>query len=76
MARVELNEENLENVVGGAFRFRYDANGNFLCKVDGIGIFNAKESAVFQINKYDIEHPELTPADLVAWAKSQGLLWN
>ena len=76
MARVELNEQEWENVVGGAFNFRYNSKGKYICDVDGIGVFYALESAKRQICVYDIQNPGLSDQEKVDWALAQGYLWN
>lgn len=74
--RIELNEEQLDDVVGGAFNFRYNSKGAYICKVDGVGTYYASENAKRQLAVYEIGHPGLSDADLVAWAVAQGLFWR
>lgn len=76
MARVEINEQDLENVVGGAFNFRYNSKGKYICVVDDIGVYYAKETAKRQICIYDIQNPGLSEQELVDWAIDQGYLWR
>ena len=74
--RIELNGEELEEVVGGAFNFRYNSKGAYICKVDGVGTYYAKESAKRALAVYEIQNPGLSDAELVAWAVSQGYFWR
>lgn len=57
MARVELNDQNLEDVVGGNFNW-YKQRGTYLqmCRVTGIGDFYVKASAKSRYNVLKLEH--------------------
>lgn len=74
--RIELNEKEMENVVGGEFHFRYNSKGAYVCHVDDVGSFYALESAKRLINLHDIECGGLSNQELVDWAVSEGLLWT
>ena len=74
--RIQLNETEMEGIVGGAFHFQYNSKGQYACKVDGIGTFYADENAKRKINKYDVQMGGLSTKELVDWAVSQGLLWK
>ena len=74
--RIELNGQDLEAIAGGAFNFRYNSKGRYICDVDGIGVFYADETAKRKINIHDIQNPGMSEQDLVNWAKSEGLLWR
>ena len=75
--RVELNEADMMQVNGGAFRYKEDDNGDYLCKVDGIGIFYASENAKRKINNHWIETGcVMSDQELVDWALDEGYLWN
>ena len=76
MAREELNAQDLDDVVGGAFYYQYNSKGQYVVKVDNVGFFYAKENAKRQINLYNAQHPGTSDAELTAWALSQGLFWN
>ena len=56
MGRVELNEENVENVVGGAFNFYYDAQGVKSCFVDGVGDFSCTVEATDRLSALKLQH--------------------
>ena len=45
MARVQLNEQDVKEVVGGAFNFFENANtGEPMCYVDGVGMYYVTSS--------------------------------
>ena len=73
--RIELDEQALEGIVGGAFHFQYNKKGQYACKVDGIGSFFADEDAMRKIHKYDVANGGLSDQELVDWALSQHILW-
>jgi len=58
MARIELNEQNLEDVVGGAFNFYYDPNNNGArsCYVDNVGNFTCTAEARDRLTALKLEH--------------------
>lgn len=74
MARVELNDQNLEGVVGGTFHFKYNSKGQYVCKVDGVGSYYADETAMYKINMHNINAGGgMSDQELVNWAVSQNL---
>lgn len=56
MARIELNEQNLEDVVGGAFNWFYDKEGSYRCRVDGVGEFTVTATAKDRYHALKLEH--------------------
>ena len=82
MARVELNEMDMENVVGGAFRYNTyknpDGTEYMKCKVDGVGIFYCSDNAKKKITAYIMNFgaQNISAAEVVDWAKSNGYFWN
>lgn len=74
MARVELNEQDMEEVVGGAFHFQYNSKGQYVCKVDGVGVYYAQEGAKRAIAIYDAQNPGQGDAALTQWAIANGYL--
>lgn len=73
MARVELNGDNLEQIVGGAFHYYTNSAGKFRCRVDNIGTFYAKSDAFGAISAYASDIT-LSAQDVVDWALSEGYL--
>ena len=72
--RIELNEQELESVIGGAFHY-FQKNGYNLCYVDGIGTFFASANAFTQIAAHASD-TSLTSQQIVDWAVEQGYLSN
>ena len=72
MARVELNEQNLENVVGGAFHY-IQRNGQTICIVDNVGNYYASPTAFAQISAHASD-TSLTAQEVVDWAVANGYL--
>ena len=74
--RMQLNENDLEDVVGGAFNFyTYKKTGEYLCYVDGIGTYKPTSSnSKNQIVKMCAQNPNLTQQELVDLAINNGYL--
>ena len=76
MARVELNEQNLEDVVGGAFQF-YNKDGQGYCRVtktQGGGTFTCNEGAVHDFIDMKSANPGHTAEEYLQMALDQGIL--
>lgn len=56
MARIELNEQNLEDVVGGAFNWFYNPQGSYICSVDGVGVYDVTPAAKDRYKALKLEH--------------------
>jgi len=76
MAREELNEQNLEDVVGGAFWFWTEPDGSYHCKVDGVGTFNATTEARRALSLFYIENNKPSAQDMVDYAVANNLFWG
>lgn len=76
--RVELNEELLENVAGGAIGFNPDGNGTYtmLCEFTGNRFYGVSLSQVMEIAKYASAIPNTLEGeqDIIAWAQGQGII--
>ena len=72
--RIELNEMELEEVVGGKFTYYEDADGQYKCHVDDVGTFKATYSAKRTITQLYLKNKDKTPAELVQLAISAGVL--
>lgn len=70
--RVELNEQELEGVVGGAFHY-YQKNGYNVCRVDDVGVYYASADAFGKIAAYAADTSK-TAQQVVNWAVSNGYL--
>lgn len=73
MARTELNEERLDEVVGGAFHYYTNSAGKFRCKVDNVGTYYAKSNAFGAIAAHASD-VTLTAQQVVDWALAEGYL--
>lgn len=73
--RVELKDEILENVVGGAFNYYTNADGSMNCRVDGAGTYNCSENAKRKISLYIMNNASCTLDDIVNYALSNGYFW-
>lgn len=71
MAREELREQDIEQVVGGAFRFYTNDAGQFKCKVDDVGTFYAKMDAFGAVAAYASD-TSLTAQQVADWAIANG----
>jgi len=57
VARVELNEQNLEDVVGGNFNwYTKKATGKQMCLVTGVGNYYVSSSAESRYNSLRLQH--------------------
>lgn len=77
MARVELNEKQIEEVVGGAFNFYYDQQGAKGCFVDGVGNFYCNAEARDKLTLLKMQHKKdkWTAAQYVAELLAGGYFW-
>lgn len=77
--RVQLNEQELENVVGGAFKF-YDMNGQGYCKVSDVsnpGKYKCNcGTGVYEFMKMRGENPGLSADEYLDMALAEGILWQ
>ena len=74
--RIELNEQDLQDVVGGAFNFyTYKKTGEYLCYVDGIGTYKpTSSSSRAQIVVMCAQNDGLSQQELVDLAIANGYL--
>ncbi len=72
--RMALNDDQLDQVTGGAFNF-YSRDGQKQVYVDGIGTFNCSDSASAWIIS-QVTSGNASPASVVEEAVAQGLLWK
>ncbi len=74
MARVQLNDNQLEQVSGGAFNF-YKKDDQNQCYVDGMGTFNCSADA----SNWVLQRMATTGAPVstvIAEAVEKGLFWK
>lgn len=72
--RIELNAEEMDQVVGGAFNYFEDSDGAYKCLVDDVGLYYAKYSAKRQITILYLNNKDKSPAELVQMAIDAGEL--
>lgn len=71
MARVELKEERLDEVVGGAFNYYTNKAGQKKCVVDGVGTYYCSETAFENVAAYAADIT-LTAQQVTDWALANG----
>lgn len=79
--RVELNEQELESIVGGAYVFSAyigaDGEEHLKCKVTGgYGTYQCSESAKRKIDSYLVSHSNADPQEVINYAVNSGLFWK
>ena len=72
MARVELNEQDTEQVVGGAFTY-YEDGTDYKCDIDGYGTVYAKYSAKRTVTKIYLANKDKSVAEIVQMAMDAGV---
>ena len=73
--RKQLNEESLEEIVGGSFTFYTDQQGNPRCYVDNYGKYNTSADGFFKYIDMRNAQPGLTENEYVQIALNTGLIW-
>ena len=82
MARMQLTEDNMEEVVGGAYWFRThtreDGTEYMTCEVDNVGTFFCSDNAKKQLAKYLMKQgvDNVSVNQLVQWALDNHYFWN
>ncbi len=71
MARIELDEERLDEVVGGAFNYYTTKKGTRKCAVDGVGTYYVSADAFGAVAAYASD-TSLTAEQIVNWAIANG----
>lgn len=74
--RMELNDQELENVVGGAFHYNTQADGSMTCRVDGAGTYHCTDNAKQKLSKYFLQNPDASLQDAINYALQNGYFWN
>lgn len=72
--RLELNDIELEKVVGGKFTYYEDDDGQYKCNVDNVGVFKATYNAKRTITQLYLNNKDKSPAELVEMAIAAGVL--
>jgi len=75
--RMELNEQDLDNVVGGAFKF-YDMNGQGMCKVSDVSnpgkYYCNFGTGVYEFMQMRGQNPGLSADEYLQMALDRGIL--
>lgn len=77
MTRVELNEHDMEQVVGGAFQFYNEGNEGF-CIVSDVsrpGEYHCLTTGVYSFMQMRAENPGLSADEYLDMALEKGILW-
>lgn len=73
--RMQLNEQELDNVVGGAFNFFTNSKGNPRCNVTGHGNFDTTPDGFFKYITMRNSNPGLSEDDYFQMALDQHIIW-
>lgn len=78
--RVELTEQEANNVAGGAFWYNTHTNEDgseyMTCFVDNVGEFYCTENAKRQISRYIVSNSDATLESTVQFALDNGYFWT
>lgn len=72
--RIQMNEDTLDLVNGGAFNF-YDLEGQGACYVDGVGTFYCNDKAATWIVE-QMSKPGASASAIADEAVARGLFWS
>lgn len=73
--RIQLNEDNLDEVSGGKFTFYTDLEGKPRCKVTDIGRYYTTADGFFKYINMKNAHPGLSDSEYVQIALDEGFIW-
>jgi len=74
--RMELNEQDLDLVVGGAFHYNTAEDGSMTCRVDNGGTYHCTSNAKNKISVYVVQHKGCSLQDVINYALQNGYFWN
>jgi len=72
----ELNEQELDLVIGGAFHYNTAPDGTMTCRVDNAGTYHCTENAKNKLSIYVVQHKGCTLQDVIDYALQNGYFWN
>lgn len=75
--KFELNDEDLDNVAGGAFNY-YDTDGNGdkdTCKIDGYGTYHCNAASKSNITLLILQNPGCSVQQIIDMAIEKKYLW-
>jgi hypothetical protein len=74
--RVQLSDQDVEDVVGGRFSFYQDENDNYKCKVTTTGhLYNTTEFGSSQYKKIRVQNPGLTEQQYEELCLQKHIIW-
>lgn len=73
---VELNDQELEMVIGGAFHYNTRPDGSMYCRVDDDKTYNCTDNAKQKISTFFVKNPDATLQDAINYALQNGYFWN
>lgn len=74
MARVELNDQNLEEVVGGKFSFYTNSKGQPRVNITDIGVYACSSDGFIQYINTKSAHPEANEQELYELLRAAGVI--
>ena len=74
--RTELKEQDLENVIGGAFHYNTYDDGTMTCRVDDVDTFYCTANAESMISTYIVTHKGCTLDDVINYALLNKYFWK
>lgn len=72
----ELNEQELELVIGGAFHYNTLPDGSMTCRVDGAGTYHCTDNAKQKMSVYFLQNPDCTLEEAINYALENHYFWN
>lgn len=70
-----LTEQELEQVIGGAFHYNTRPDGTMYCRVDGDKTYNCTDNAKQKISTYFVQHPDASLEDAINYALQNHYFW-
>lgn len=74
--RMELNDQDLDMVVGGAFHYNTMSDGSMTCRVDNDKTYKCTDNAKQKISTFFVKNPNATLQDAINYALQNGYFWQ
>lgn len=78
--RIELKEDEMDQVVGGQFHYNTHTNEDgteyMTCRVDGAGTYYCSENAKRNISLFFMNNPDAPLEAAIDYAFQKGYFWN
>lgn len=72
---IKLTDQDLEQVIGGAFHYNTRPDGTMYCRVDGAGTYNCTDNAKQKISTFFVQNPEATLEEAIKFALDNHYFW-